>query len=79
MHEDSQPRRRRRHANPIPLGERVLVSLADGGGLMSVSTRTAKRVAAEHPELTCTINRRRMFVRTKLLAWLERGGRDAQR
>ncbi len=73
------PRRRRRPANPIPLEQRVLIELADGAGLMSVSHRTAKRIAAEHPELTALINRRRLFIRAKLMAWLEAGGNEARR
>jgi hypothetical protein len=66
-------RKRHRQANPIPLDQRVLIELTDGACLMSVSYRTAKRIAADHPELTAQVNRRRLFVRAKLLAWIEAG------
>jgi hypothetical protein len=68
------PRKRRRPPNPVPISERFLIEMTDGASLMSVSYRTAKRVAAEHPELTALVNRRRLFIRAKLEAWLAAGG-----
>jgi hypothetical protein len=68
------PRKRRRATNPIPLDQRLLLELADAARLMSVSHRTAKRIAAEQSQLTVLVSRRRLFVRAKLLAWIEAGG-----
>jgi len=68
------PKRYRKSVNPVPLSDRTLISIADAARLMSVSDRTAKRLAASHPSLTCTLNRRRLFVRAKLMDWIEAGG-----
>jgi hypothetical protein len=68
------PRKRRRPANPVPLEQRLLIEVTDGARLMSVSYRTAKRVAAEHPELTALVNRRRLFIRARLEQWIAAGG-----
>jgi hypothetical protein len=68
------PRKRRRSPGDIPLDERLLLSVGDAARLMSVSPRTAKRVAALHPQLTCLVHRRRLFLRAKLEAWLAAGG-----
>jgi hypothetical protein len=68
------PRKRRRAPNLIPLEQRLLLELPDAARLMSVSHRTAKRIAADNPHLTCLVNRRRLFVREKLLNWIEAGG-----
>jgi len=49
------------------------VDVAEGARLLSVSSRTAKRIAADHPELTAKIGRRRLFRRDALAEWIERG------
>jgi hypothetical protein len=67
------PRKRKLAPNDIPLSDRILIDLRDGAKLMSVSYRTAKRVAADHPELTATVSRRRLFIRARLEAWLAAG------
>jgi hypothetical protein len=66
---------RRRQPNPLPLTDRLLVSLPEAAALMSVSTRTAKRVAVEHPELVCRVARRRMFILRQLQEFVASGGR----
>jgi hypothetical protein len=66
--------KRQHPRNPIPLEQRLLIDLADAAQLMSVSYRTAKRTAADHPELTTLVGRRRLFVRAKLEAWIASGG-----
>ena len=58
----------------IPLTDRYLLDMPTAAALMSVSSRTAKRIAVDHPELTCRVGRRRLFVRAKLEAWLAAGG-----
>jgi hypothetical protein len=68
------PRKRRRATNDVPLAERVLIEIDDAAKILSVSHRTMKRIAADNPQLTALINRRRLFVRAKLLAWVEAGG-----
>ena len=57
----------------MPLNQRLLIEIPNAARLLSVSYRTAKRIAAEHPDLTATVGRRRMFVRTKLETWIEAG------
>jgi hypothetical protein len=71
-------RKRRTTAGTLPLEERLLLSVGDAARLMSVSPRTAKRVAALHPQLTTQVNRRRLFLRAKLEAWLAAGGDGAR-
>jgi hypothetical protein len=65
---------RRRPVHAVPLSERFLIDISDAAQIASVSCRTMKRVAAENPELTALVGRRRLFIRAKLEAWLLAGG-----
>jgi hypothetical protein len=73
----STPKKRRRLVNPVPFTERLLLEIPDAAKLASVSVRTMKRVAQQHPELTALLNRRRLFVRAKLEQWLLEGGNES--
>ena len=58
----------------LAMADRFLIDLPTAAALMSVSTRTAKRIAVDFPELTAQVGRRRLFIREKLLGWLAAGG-----
>lgn len=67
------PRKRRIATNQLPLEQRILIDLLTAANLSSVSCRTMKRIGQDHPELTVTLNRRRLFHQAKLRAWLAAG------
>jgi hypothetical protein len=53
--------------------ERWLIDVKAAAVLLSISPRSAKRLASDHPELTVAIGRRRLFSRAKLEAWISAG------
>jgi hypothetical protein len=50
---------------------RYAISYATAAERYSVSTRTMKRLAKDHPELTVCFGRRRLFLVAKLQSYLE--------
>ena len=64
------PRKRKLATNLLPLEQRVLLDLPTAANVASVSVRTMKRLACEFPELSVTLNRRRLIVQAKLRAWI---------
>jgi hypothetical protein len=69
----SSGREPRRRNQGLPLGDRLLLDLRAAAALLSVSERSAKRLASDHPELVVHLGRRRLFSRKLLEKWVADG------